>query len=154
MVSQVNWNTNGIQDRKPIKTNNQKMKQIEKLFNGKFNGHQGDVQIFSLSEIPSGCKKIAKTFIAKSEKSGHAHALCGDYELMELPGKGHVVVVGSDGCTLNHTGYQNLTEEYWDKNKVLKVADHQPTILGKGVYFFGIQKRKKHFSKVFEKVKD
>ena len=124
-------------------------------FNGKFNGHQGDVQVFSINEIPSEAKKIEKTFIAKSEKSGHAHALCGDYELYELPeGKGHVIQVGSDGCTLNHTAYQNLTTEYWDQNKALTIADHKPSFFTKGTYFIGIQKRKKHFSKVWEKVID
>lgn len=121
----------------------------------KFSAHQGDVQIFSIEEIPAEAKKIAKTFIAKSEKSGHAHALCGDYELLELPEqKGHIIKVGSDGCTLNHTGYQNLTPEYWDVNKVMPIADHKPTQLKAGIYFIGIQKRKKHFSKVWEKVLD
>lgn len=120
----------------------------------KFQAHQGDVQIFSCASIPDDAKKIAKTFIAKSEKSGHAHALCGDYELYELPTGGHVIKVGSDGATLNHTGYQNLTADYWDKNKIMPVADHKPTVLGIGTYFIGVQKRKKHFSKIWEKVKD
>lgn len=119
--------------------------------NKKFMAHQGDVQIFSIDEIPAEAKKIAKTFIAKSEKSGHEHAMCGDYELLEVPG-GFVVKVGTDGCTLNHTAYQNLTPEYWDKNKALRIADHKPTTLSEGLYFIGIQKRKKHFSKVWEKV--
>jgi len=127
----------------------------KKNFNGKFAAHQGDVEIFSVSKLPAEAKKIAKTFIAKSEKSGHVHALCGDYELYELPEqKGHIITVGSDGCTLNHTGYQNLTPEYWDVNKVMPIADHKPTLLKAGIYFIGIQKRKKHFSKVWEKVKD
>lgn len=116
-------------------------------------GHQGDCQIFSIEKLPANARKIAKTFIAKSEKSGHAHAMCGNYDLYEVDG-GHVVVVGTDGCTLNHTGYINLTPEYWDKNKVMPVADHKPTQLTQGIYFIGIQKRKKHFSKVWEKVQD
>jgi len=118
-----------------------------------FAGHQGDVQIFSIDAIPSDAKKVEKTFIAKSEKSGHAHALCGEYDLYEVP-NGFVVKVGTDGCTLNHTAYQNLTPEYWSKNKALSVADHKPTTLSEGLYFIGIQKRKKHFSKVWEKVQD
>lgn len=131
------------------------MKNQELNFNGKWAGHQGDCQILSVDGVPSTAKKIAKTFIAKSEKSGHAHAMCGDYELYELENKnGFVIKVGSDGCTLNHTGYHNLTEEYWDKNQVMPVADHKPTILTEGTYFIGIQKRKKHFSKVWEKVRD
>lgn len=124
-------------------------------FTKQFAAHQGDIQMFSIDSVPKDAKKIAKTYIAKSEKSGHAHALCGDYDLYELPdGAGHIVMVGSDGATLNHTGYQNLTKEYWDKNKVLAIADHKPTALKPGTYFFGIQKRKKHFSKIWEKVKD
>lgn len=124
-------------------------------FTKKFQSHQGDVQVFSIASLPSNAKKIAKTFIAKSEKSGHAHAMCGDYELYELPdNKGHVMVVGSDGCTLNHTAYKNLTPEYWDKNVALKVADHKPSSFKNGIYYIGIQKRKKHFSRVWEKVID
>lgn len=125
-------------------------------FNNK-NMHQGDCQIFGVEELPCNVKKVAKTFFAKSEKSGHAHALCGDYELYEVegqPSNGHFIKVGTDGATLNHTGYHNLTPEYWDKNAVLPIADHKPTTLGEGVYFVGIQKRKKHFSKVWEAVKD
>lgn len=121
------------------------------------NAHQGDVQIFGVEQLPCNVKKIAKTFFAKSEKSGHAHALCGDYELYEIEGAegdGHFIKVGSDGATLNHTGYHNLTHEYWDKNQVMPIADHKPTSLKEGVYFVGIQKRKKHFSKVWEKVLD
>lgn len=99
--------------------------------------HQGDVQMYETT-LPEGAKKIEKTFFAKSEKSGHAHALCGDYETYEHEGK-RFVVVGSDGATLNHTGYQNLTPEYWNKNQVLPVADHKPTIIPAGTYFVGIQ---------------
>lgn len=123
-------------------------------FTNKFNSHQGDVQILSIDAVPAEAKKIEKTFIAKSEKSGHAHALCGDYELYELEGKGHIIKVGTDGCTLNHTSYKNLTPEYWNKNVALTIADHKPSTFGEGTYFIGIQKRKKHFSKVWEKVKD
>lgn len=124
-------------------------------FNKKFAAHQGDVQILSINSIPSEAVKIEKTFIAKSEKSGHAHALCGDYELYELPnGRGHIIKVGTDGCTLNHTGYHNLTQEYWNKNQVMPIADHKPTIIKQGTYYIGIQKRKKHFSKVWERVID
>lgn len=122
-------------------------------FTKNFQAHQGDVQIFSIKSVPNTAKKIAKTFFAKSEKSGHAHALCGDYELFEMA-EGHVIKVGSDGATLNHTGYQNLTAEYWDKNQIMPVADHKPTTIPAGTYFIGIQRRKKPFSKVWERVQD
>jgi hypothetical protein len=130
---------------------------MEKLkLNGKFQAHQGDVEIFSIEELPKSVKVLPKTFFAKSEKSGHCHALCGDYELMECPDipEAFLVKVGSDGATLNHTRLQNLNEEYWNKNQVTEVADHKPTILNKGLYVIGIQKRKKHFSKQWEKVLD
>lgn len=120
------------------------------------NAHQGDVQIFEVEQLPCNVTKIKKTFFAKSEKSGHAHALCGDYELYEIEGENdsYFIKVGTDGATLNHTGYHNLTPEYWDKNQVLPIADHKPTVLKRGVYFVGIQRKKKHFSKVFNKVLD
>lgn len=124
-------------------------------FKKDFAAHQGDVQIFGVDNIPLNAKKIEKTFIAKSEKSGHCHAMCGDYNLYKLPNdNGFVIEVGSDGCTLNHTKVENLTSEYWNKNKITEIADHKPTLLQKGIYFLGIQKRKKHFSKLWEKVKD
>lgn len=121
-----------------------------------YQSHQGDVQIFGIDFLPSGLKKLDKTFFAKSEKSGHCHALCGDYELMvdENQPDAFFVEVGDKGATLNHTAVQNLTKEYWDTNAKTEVADHQPTILEKGKYIIGIQKRKKHFSKQFEQVKD
>jgi hypothetical protein len=123
-------------------------------FNNKANAHQGDVQIHSIDALPSGLKKLEKTFFAKSEKTGHAHALCGDYELYEDDKGSRFIVVGHDGCTLNHTGYANLTKEYWDTNKVLPIADHKPTILRQGVYHVGIQRRVNPFSAVWEKVLD
>lgn len=122
-------------------------------FNGKWQGHQGDVQLHSIDQLPKGVKKISKTFFAKSEKSGHAHALCGDYELYEMNGA-RFIVVGTDGATLNHTGYSNLTEEYWDLNQVLPIADHRPTILKQGIYHVGIQRRINPFKNVWENVKD
>jgi hypothetical protein len=124
-------------------------------FNGQFLSHQGDTQWFSIEEIPTNAKKIDKTFIAKSEKSGHAHALCGDYEMYEIEGlDGFLIKVGTDGCTLNHTRYENLTPQYWNKNEILPVADHKPSTFSQGIYYVGIQKRKKHFSKVWERVQD
>jgi hypothetical protein len=120
------------------------------------NSHHGDVQLFGIKELPNGVKKIDKKFIAASEKSGHVHVLCGDYEMYEKEGvDGIFVVVGSDGCTLNHTGIQQLTTEIMSQNNITKIADHKPNFYKAGTtMFIGIQKRKKHFSKVWEKVKD
>lgn len=124
------------------------------IFTNKFNAHQGDVQIHSVQEVLEGFKEIEKTFFAKSEKSGHVHALCGDYTLYENKEGQKIIVVGTDGATLNHTGYSNLTPQYWDVNKALPVADHNPTILPLGIYHIGIQRRVNPFKAVWEKVRD
>lgn len=123
-------------------------------FDNKFNAHQGDVQMHSIATLPTGAKKVEKTFFAKSEKSGHAHALCGDYELYENEAGTRFIVVGDNGATLNHTAYKNLTTEYWDRNEVLPVADHKPTLLPAGIYHVGIQRRINPYKAVWEKVRD
>ena len=128
---------------------------MEKLeFTNKFNAHQGDCQFHSISKLPADVKKVEKTFFAKSEKSGHAHALCGDYDLFEDEKGSRFIVVGTDGATLNHTGYKNLIPEYWDRNEVLPVADHKPTLLPMGIYHVGIQRRVNPFKAIWERVKD
>jgi hypothetical protein len=128
---------------------------MEKLeFNNKFNAHQGDCQMHSISKLPTDAKKVEKTFFAKSEKSGHAHALCGDYDLFEDEAGSRFIVVGNDGATLNHTAYKNLTTEYWDRNEVLPVADHKPTLLPAGIYHVGIQRRINPYKAIWERVRD
>lgn len=123
-------------------------------FDNKFNAHQGDVQMHSIANLPADAKKVEKTFFAKSEKSGHAHALCGDYDLYETEVGTRFIVVGKEGATLNHTAYKNLTTEYWDRNEVLPVADHKPTLLPAGIYHVGIQRRINPYKSVWEKVRD
>ncbi len=130
----------------------------------KFTGkqmHQGDCQIFEIVQLPCNVEKVEKTFFAKSEKSGHLHGLFGDYEMYEvidedksMRATAKFIKVGKGGATLNHTKYENFKAELWDKNVVLPVADHKPTILNEGIYVVGIQRRKKQFSKLFERVKD
>lgn len=115
--------------------------------------HQGDVQFFELNSIPSNAKKIKKEFFARSERSGHCHALCGDYDMYEVD-NGHIIVVGTDGATLNHTKENTLTPEYWDKNQVMQVADHNPTTFQQGIYFAGIQRKADPYKGVFERVID
>lgn len=43
------------------------MKTNKLTINGKFQAHQGDIQMFSIDGIPSDAKRIEKTFIAKSD---------------------------------------------------------------------------------------
>lgn len=124
-------------------------------FNG-VNSHHGDVELFGLSELPKGLKKIEKRFIAASEKSGHVHALCGSYEMFEKEGiDGTFVLVGTDGCTLNHSDIRSLRPQVMSKNEATQVADHKPNFYKAGeMLFIGIQRRKKHFGKIWEKVLD
>ncbi len=128
---------------------------MEKLeFTNEFNAHQGDCQMHSIAKLPANAKKVEKTFFAKSERSGHCHALCGDYELFENEVGSRFIVVGKEGATLNHTAYKNLTTEYWDRNEVLPVADHKPTLLPAGIYHVGIQRRINPYKSVWERVRD
>ena len=114
--------------------------------------HQGDTQWFEIDALPQQANEIDKQFIAKSEKTGHAHALCDDYKMFSLANtEGFFIEVGEGGATLNHTAQSNLTDEYWELNKVLDIADHRPTVFKMGVYYVGIQKRKKQFAKRTEK---
>lgn len=124
------------------------------LFTGKA-FHQGDTQWFLLTALPTNAKQIDKTFVAKSERSGNAHALFGDYEMFTVDDvEGFFVKVGPKGATLNHTGYEHFTPENFGTNKTLPKRDHDKTIFTEGVYFVGIQVRKKQFSKQWEKNKD
>jgi hypothetical protein len=118
--------------------------------------HQGDTQWFELKNLPEGVKKIEKDYIAKSEKSGHAHGLCGDYEMFTMDGfNGHFIAVGSDGATLNHAAYEALNKQTMNKNVTLPRADHNAISLEPNkVYFVGIQRRKEHFQDAWTQVKD
>ena len=119
------------------------------------NFHQGDVQFFSVDSIPASAKKVEKNFIAKSERSGHAHAACGNYELYEMEnGEGFYMKVGEGGAALNHSPYALLTSSYWDKLDVTKHADHTPTFIPEGTYAIGIHRRKEQFSNRATNVRD
>lgn len=117
--------------------------------------HHGDVQVFSIENIPSNAVKLEKnTFIAKSENSGHAHALCGDYDMYELPTGGFCVNVKGELAVMNHAKYEILTDKALADPKETAIADHKPVSIPKGVYFIGIQRRVNPFAKVWEIVRD
>lgn len=112
---------------------------MEKLkFTGK-GQHQGDVQVFELSEVPEGLKKIEKQFVAASERSGSFHALFGNYDMYEAE-DGHVIVAHED-CVINHSLKQHLEGVSFEQAKVLPKKDHRHSILPKGIHFVGIQQR-------------
>lgn len=119
--------------------------------------HQGDVQIFGVDSLPANARPIAKRFFAKSEKSGHVHALCGNYELYEDPeveGAFYVRVFG-EGAVLNHTLEANTHEPtFFDSRVIAEIADHRPTFFKPGVYKVGIQRRFNPFENNWQRVID
>lgn len=115
-------------------------------------GHQGDTQWFSIDGVPKNAKKVKKQFIAASEKSGHVHALSGNYDMYEVE-DGFVVEVHEDSI-LNHTSNNQLNEENWSKPVELPAKDHNPSTIKKGTYFVGIQRRFNPLKSYMEEVKD
>lgn len=103
--------------------------------------HQGDIQIYSICEIPTDAKKVEKQFIAASERSGSFHALFGNYDMYEVDGGFLVDCI--DECILNHSLESVLKQNGISLNdkKVLEKKDHRHTVLPVGKYVFGIQNR-------------
>lgn len=118
------------------------------------NLHQGDVQMFGLSELPKGLKRVEKQFIAASERSGSFHALFGKYDMYETDG-GFVIDVKED-CILNHSLKSVLEAHGTDMGaaKVLPKKDHRYTEVRKGIYFTSIQNRFDPLKARREAVKD
>ena len=115
-------------------------------------GHQGDTQWFTIDKLPKECKKLTKQFLAASEKSGNVHALSGNYDMYEFD-EGFVIDAKED-CVLNHTGINFLNEQTWEKPVELPMRDHRSSIIQKGLYFVGIQRRFNPLKKMMEKTKD
>lgn len=103
--------------------------------------HQGDVQIYKVTDFPKDKTKIDNQFIAASERSGSFHALFGDYEMFEIDGG--FAVECYDECVLNHSLEQDLkgTGISLSTKTVLPKKDHRHSVLPKGKYLFGIQNR-------------
>lgn len=110
----------------------------------KFTGkcrHQGDTQWFEIDRIPKNAVKIEKRFIAKSEKSGSVHALCGKYDLYEVE-DGFIADVKEE-CVLNHSLESLLKGSGVTLNEkvITEKKDHRHTLIPKGIHFVGIQQR-------------
>src|ERR1035437_10936467 len=114
--------------------------------------HQGDVQIYSITNIPKEAKLIKKQFIATSEQSGSFHALFGKYDQYVVE-DGFVLDVKED-CILNHSLQKNLANKSMDIPIELLKKDHRHTIVKKGLYFVGIQQRFDPLSGIKKKVRD
>jgi|SRR5690554_6332243 len=114
--------------------------------------HQGDTQWFKVDMIPYGAEKVDKKFIAASERSGSFHALFGDYDMYEA--FGGFVIETKEECILNHSLAEHLkdSELTMDEARILAKKDHRHTIIPKGIYAVGIQRRfdptENHWSRV------
>lgn len=115
-------------------------------------GHQGDVQLRSITSLPKGAIPIRHKPIALGEHSGHQHIVTGDVELFELDGKVYAAV-GSDGATLQHVHESRFDGNYATK-KLIEKADHKPIPLKEGVYEFFIQGAYNPYKKLMEKSQD
>ena len=102
-------------------------------------GHQGDCMFFELYEIPSNSKKVEKQFIAASERSGSFHALFGEYDMYELE-DGFALDVKED-CVLNHSLKEHLKDTSMNNAITLPKKDHRHSVIKKGKYFVGIQRK-------------
>lgn len=114
-------------------------------------GHQGDTQWATIDSIPKNAKKVNKTFIARSEKTGSVHALSGNYDMYEVE-DGFVMDCKED-CILNHT-FESLVNEKMDSSEILPKKDHRHSVIPKGIQYVGIQTRFDPMSAMKEKVKD
>jgi len=115
-------------------------------------GHQGDTQWFAVDEIPADAVKLDKGFIAKSEQSGSVHVLCGTYDMYQY-GEGFCIDV-KEPCVINHTYQQNVNEKNINKSVQMPPKDHRSSVIQKGTYFVGIQRRYDPFLKQFKNVQD
>lgn len=103
--------------------------------------HQGDVQFFSIEQIPANAKRVEKQFIAASERSGSFHALFGKYDMYET--EGGVLIEAHEECILNHSLEALLkgTGVSLSEAKVLPKKDHRHSVIPPGMYIVGIQNR-------------
>lgn len=115
-------------------------------------GHQGDTQWFTIDKIPNGAKKIETSFIAKSERSGSVHILCGNYDMYEHE-DGFIMDV-KEPCVLNHTFESNLTKNSMKEAKELPIKDHRHSVIQPGKYIVGIQRRYDPLQKLWTRVID
>lgn len=115
-------------------------------------GHQGDTQWFTIDEIPETAKKIENSFIARSEKSGSVHVLCGDYDMYEYE-EGFIMDV-KEPCILNHTFESNLSQCSIKEARELPLKDHRHSVINPGKYIVGIQRRYDPLQKLWKKVVD
>lgn len=116
--------------------------------------HQGDVEFFSIDQLPQDVKKIDKSFIAASERSGSFHALFGNYDMYEA--EGGICLDLKEDCILNHSLKADLdaVNNNLNKAQVIPKKDHRHTVVPKGIYYTGIQNKLDPLSGIKKRVID
>jgi hypothetical protein len=110
------------------------------------NFHGGDVQGYSISELPKGLTKVtgvADRIIARGETSGHAHILTGDVELFKDEKANRLyAVVGSDGAFHQHYKENMIKEETFNVKRNISNCDHTKECqIPEGVYVLGLDRQ-------------
>ena len=123
-------------------------------YTGKHNGHNGDVQFFSIDILPEQANRVNNQPIALGETHNHAHIATGDCKLYN-DGEFFYVKTGVGKSFVQHTFESLLTQETYQKKEAVEIADHLPKeLLPNTIYKVGIHKKYDPFQKIWEKVTD
>ena len=121
----------------------------------KHNGHNGDVQFFSIDNLPTTAKKVMNQPVALGELHDHAHVITGDCELFQDEENVFYVKTGAGKSFAQHTFQSLLQNDTYSRQEAIEVADHLPKeLLPNTVYKIGIHQKYNPYEKVWEKTVD
>ena len=119
------------------------------------NGHNGDVQFFSVDTLPRSAKKVMNQPVALGEQHDHAHIITGDCELFQDDDQVFYVKTGVGKSFAQHTFQSLLSNDIYSRQEAIEVADHLPKeLLPNTIYKIGIHQKYNPYSKVWEKTID
>lgn len=109
------------------------------------NVHGGDVQLYGLTALPEGERKVINDIpgriLARGETSGHCHVLTGDVEIVEIDGQKYACV-GNDGAYHQHYMESRLSEQTFTENRNISDCDHvKPCWIPPGNYRIGLDQQ-------------
>lgn len=124
-------------------------------YTNKHNGHGGDVQCFSIDTLPKTAKKVNQQPLALGESHNHAHIVTGDCELFQDDEQVFYVKTGSGKSWLQHTFESQITQETYNSQEPVEIADHLPDeLLPNTIYKIGIHRKYNPYQKIWEKTRD
>ena len=119
------------------------------------NGHAGDVQCFSIKELPSTAKKINQQPLALGENHNHAHIVTGDCELFIDDDNTFYVKTGAGKSLLQHTFESMIKTDTYNSQEPVEIADHLPCeLIPDTIYKIGIHQKYNPYQQIWEKVRD